>query len=86
MNTQNTVDVTRNWQDISALIPATASVSCLIQCVTDDMLEIVFGGASAPVGKAGLVLGFRDSVTDTSANRWVRAVGDGAAQLSVNLV
>lgn len=84
MNTQNTVDITRNWQDLTALLPASAGVSCLIQVVTDDLVEIVFGGASAPSGKSGLILGFRDSVTDTSGNRWVRAV-DGSAQLGVHL-
>lgn len=86
MQTQDTVNVTRAWQDLSALIPATASAACLLQCVSEDMIEIVFGGAGAPVGKSGIILGFKESSTDTSANRWVRTVGDGAAVLSVNLI
>ena len=79
--TQNDYSVTGSWTNLVATIGAAASVDCVIQNVSTDPVQVVFGGASAPTGKTGIVLANIDSVQGNAAQIWVRSAG--AAKVSV---
>lgn len=70
--TQNDYKVTTAWTDLVATIGAAASVNTLIQNLDPDEVQVVFGGASAPSGKTGVILREGDSVQGTAANIWVK--------------
>ena len=73
--TQNDFTVSGSWTDLVATIGAAASADCVIQNVSDGIVQVVFGGASAPTGKTGIVLDEWDSVQGNAANIWVRSAG-----------
>jgi hypothetical protein len=70
--TQNDLDVTTEWADIVATFPAVAAADTLLQNLGEDDVQVVFGGASAPTGKSGVQLDFRDTLTGNSPHIWVR--------------
>lgn len=64
---------TGSWADLVATIAAAASVDVVIQNVGNNEIQVVFGGASAPTGKSGIILWQGDSVQGNAANIWLRA-------------
>lgn len=76
--TQADYTVTPAWADLAAAQTATANVSTQIQNKGTGSLQVVFGGASAPVSdNAGFYLKQGEVITGTAANIWVRASGGG---------
>ena len=84
--TLNDVAVTSVWQNITATQPTAANADVILQVVnTSDRVNVVFGGASMPVGKSGFQLYRGDSVQGNAAQIWVRSE-DQSATLSVNKI
>ena len=71
------------WTDVVSTLGALASVEALIQCVSQDEVQIVFGGVSAPTNKSGVVLKRLDSVQFNAANVWVKNFDADGGLLSV---
>lgn len=86
MATEADFDVTNEWQDLAATITNAASAATLFQCVSQDTVQVVAGGASAPSGKTGIVLRYLDSVELNNANIWVRNFDGDGATLSVTVL
>ena len=86
MATQTDFAITNQWQNITAALTAAASVDAVYQCVSQDTIQIVKGGATAPTGKTGLLLDFKDSVQLNDANVWVRCFDGDGATVSVTVL
>lgn len=82
MTTTTSADIalTDDWTELTDL----ANDAVDLQNVGTTPVAVVFGGASAPTGKTGTLLGYRERVTGTSANVWARSVG-GSSKLSVQV-
>lgn len=74
-STLGNLTTTAAWQDITATYGTAASANVLIQNADSEVVQIVFGGASAPSGKSGITLDTYDSVQGNAANIWVRGSG-----------
>lgn len=82
--TQDDFTATGEWQDLVAAIPATAGADVTLQNLDTDLVQVVFGGAAEPAGKAGTLLRNLGRVEGNAAHIWVRA-RKGTAQVSVAL-
>lgn len=82
--TQNDIAVTDDWAELTDANAALVSADVTLQNVGTTPVAVVFGGASAPTGKTGTLLGYLDSVSGNAANVWARSTG-GSSKLSVQL-
>lgn len=80
------VTLTNQWQDITATVPAAASVDLLIQNVGSPTVQIVQGGASAPSDgtKSGLRITAGQDAYVNNARLWARAYASTGGLLSLN--
>ena len=78
---QPRITVKAAWTDIVAANSTLASVDVLLQNLDDDVVDVVFGGASAPTSSGPVRLDTLDSVQGNAANIWVR--GDGTISATV---
>jgi hypothetical protein len=78
------VPVGVDWADLVATHATLASVAAEIQNVGSAAVAIVSGGAGAPNGKSGTVLGPRERTSVNAANVWARSL-DGSGAVSVTL-
>ena len=79
--------VTGTWADVVATVTAAASVDAVYQNVGNDVVQVFFGGGSAPTSGSGIYLYQGDSVQGNAANVWARTpVGSDASALSVTVL
>lgn len=72
---QTDLSVSTTWTDIAAVNTSLASVDVCIQnkSAYGDIVQVFFGGASAPASEsAGTLLNRFDSISGNAANIWVR--------------
>lgn len=85
--TQADFAVSGAWADVVATLTAAASVDAVYQNVGVDVVQVFFGGGSAPTSGTGILLYTGDSVQGNAANVWARApVGTDSSALSVTVL
>ena len=82
--TLNDLAVTNIWQDIVSTEPSVANTDTLVQVVSSDIIQIVFGGGGSPTGKTGVLLRKEDSIKGNAPSIWVRSFGT-TATISITL-
>lgn len=78
--TLGNLTVTTAWVDVIATYATAASVDVSIQNLDDELVDVVFGGASAPTTMTGTKLQPLDSVQGNAAHIWIR--GDGTVSVT----
>lgn len=82
--TLNDYAVTGAWTNLAATLTAAASVNVVVQNISTGIVQVFFGGASAPTG-SGFQLAPSDSIQGNAAQIWVRGP-DGNETVSVMVI
>lgn len=78
--TLNDHPVTGGWVDLTVAIPAAANTDIMIKNLGTEVVQVVKGGDTVPVGKSGNVLGPREDTYCNAAHIWVRG-GRGSVSI-----
>lgn len=77
--TKDDVALTSTWVDLTVQFTDLVSASAFVQCKGPDEVLIYWGGASAPTGSSGTLMGRMTIAYGTSDHIWVRALRANAA-------
>lgn len=82
-NTLGDFPATIAWSDVVDVLTGASGVECVYHNIGASDVYIVFGGASAPVGKRGHRIASMDSFNGNAANVWVRSIVGSTLEVSV---
>lgn len=73
-----------SWQELTAVVPASAGISMMIQNVGTGNVQIVQGGSAAPTDRTGLRLTPGQDAYVNNARLWVRSYSATGGLISLN--